>query len=80
MAPQKRAKGRVLSDSSPSAGDGNDGHMDGPRISQGSVDHIVQDMADVLKESVVQSSYRVVRSCIDMGRRLKSGDVLGGPR
>ncbi|KAL8895649.1 MAG: hypothetical protein Q9207_008076 [Kuettlingeria erythrocarpa] len=51
MGPQKRAEANVAADSSSSARDGNDGSMDGPRTSQGSVDHIVQDMAQVLKES-----------------------------
>lgn len=48
MASQKRAKVEIATDSPISAGHENE--ADG---SQGSVDHIVQNMANALKESVI---------------------------
>lgn len=77
MGPQKRVE---TADSSPSARDENYGHIDGPRTSQGSVDHIVQDMAEVLKESVIRYRYFVVPAPAHTLRRPKSGDVLEEPR
>lgn len=52
MAPQKRTQFNVASDSPAWAGDENNADINDSRGSQGSVDHIVKDMANALNESV----------------------------